>query len=140
VSNILTDWRQALMALLDSNLQGGDFTVVAGKRDGLSRERKLACVYVPKIPTDNKIFFARPPMVIRAWVAKPKQPRPDEPLDPEPVEQLAVDLMALLQPVQSTLLDGIVFWVADVEIDYDDWGVQATLTSWTENPATLPVA
>jgi hypothetical protein len=144
VSNILTDWRRALVDYLAENLQDGVFDVRGGTRTGVSRDKHRACVFVPRIRQDDgNINFARPPMIVRAWPPKPKQPSSTSPPDPEPLEQLAVDLMATLQPVQTTLLPsepGFYFWVVDVEIDddLDEWGVQATLTAWTRNPATLP--
>lgn len=140
MSNILTDWRQALVTYLDANLQSGDFDVRAGRRDGVSRDKKLACVFVPAIVEDSgSVNFARPPMMVRAWIPKPKQPPGESPHDPEPLEQLAIDLMEILEPVQTSLLAGLYFRVASVQIDYEDWGVQATLTSWMVNPATVAV-
>lgn len=138
MSNILTDWRQAVMSLLDTQLQGGSFTVVAGKREGLSRERKLACVFVPKFQPDTNPNYARPPMVVRAWIKQPRQPKPDAPQDPEPLEQLTADLLELVQPVRTTLVPDLYFEVAAIEPDYEDWGVEMILASWMLNPGTLP--
>jgi len=141
VSNILTDWRKALVAHLEDNLQGGDFkgNVLSGERDGESKDRKLACVFVPSIQEfAQNILFATPPMVIRAWIPKPKLPKAQQPVDPEPVEQLGVDLMSCLEPVEATLLAGRLFFrVGSVDFDYADWGVQASLVSFTDNPATF---
>ncbi len=137
MSNILTDWRRALVALLASDLQGGSFKVVSRRRDGESRDEKIACVFVPRIAQDEgNVNFARPPMVIRAWLPKPRTPKTEEQIDPEPLEQLAVDLCTLLEPVQTTLVPNLYFWVASCDIDDQDWGVQASLVSWTLNPAT----
>lgn len=136
MSNILTDWRKALVAHLDANLQDGSYTVLSGARDGAS-DRKLACVFVPTWTEARDVNWATPPMIIRAWVTQPSQLAPTSPQDPEPLEQLAVDLMTTLQPVQTTLLDDIYFWIARIRFDYEEWGVEATLQSYTRNLATL---
>lgn len=136
MSNILTDWRRALIAHLAANLQAGDWDVRSGERDGPVKDRQLAVVFVPAITEAGDVLFASPPMIIRAWIPRSKQPKPELPQDPEPLEQLAVDLMTCLEPVQASLLASLYFRVASVEIDYDDWGVQATLASFTLNPAS----
>lgn len=138
MSNILSDWRQALVTYLAANLQGGTFTVESGVRDGQSFDRKLACVFVPDWQPDRNVNFARPPMVVRAWWPKSMQPQNVIPVPPDDLEQLAVDLMTTLEPVQTSLVAGLYFWVSKVRIDYEDWGVEAQLTSWTRNVATLP--
>jgi len=137
VSNVLTDWRTALVDHLDANLQGGSYTVLSGPRDGAT-DRKLACVFVPAWQQARDVSFGTPPMIVRAWVPQPTTLAPTSPQDPGPLEQLAVDLMTTLQPVQTTLLAALYFWVAKIRFDYDDWGVEATLQSYTRNLATLP--
>lgn len=139
MSNILTDWRQALVTHLKANLQDGDFEVRSGERDGESKDRKLAVVFVPTAFAEESgdVNYARPPMVIRAWIPRSRQPRPTEPPDPEPIEQLMLDLMSCLQPVQTTLVTGLYFRVTAVIPDYADWGVQASLLGWTLNPASV---
>jgi hypothetical protein len=139
MSNILTDWRLALIAHLETNLQGGIFDVRSGERDeGLgSKDRPLAVVFTPTIKDAANILFSSPPMLIRAWLPQSTQPKATAPRDPGPLEQLAVDLMTTLEPVQASLLPGRLFFhVAEIAFDYVDWGVQATLSSFTGNPAT----
>jgi hypothetical protein len=144
VSNTITLWRQAVMAQLEANLQDGEFTVLPGERDGLSRDRKLACVYAPALATDGaNVSFARPVLIVRAWVPQPRisAKLKDVPADPEPVEQLMVDLAACLQEIQAQPaigISGLYFFVTQIRPDYDDWGVEATLQGWTGNPAVLP--
>lgn len=142
MSNFITDWRKAVMAQLDTELQGGSFAVVAGERDGVSRDRKLACVFAPPMKTNPaNPNFTRPVLIVRAWVPQPKTPKSTVPQDPEPVEQLMIDLAVCLQAVQR--LPNVGIWglyVVDATFatDYVDWGVQATLEAWTGNPAVLP--
>jgi hypothetical protein len=143
MSNVLTEWRQAVAAQLAANLQDGTFTVLAGERDGLSRDRKLACVFAPAVQTDgSNVSFARPVLTVRAWVPIPKTPAPTEPRDPEPVEQLMIDLAQCLQQIQTPALPsaifGFYFFVTQIRPDYEDFGVEATLQGWTGNPAVLP--
>ena len=138
-TNILTAWRRLVMAHLDEHLQGGTFkgNVVAGERDGTS-DSKLACVFAPPVRAEGgNVNFARPILLVRAWLPKAK-PAPSSPRDPEEIEQLMVDLMETLQPI--LVLDDIdlFFHVTQVEPDYEDWGVQATLEGWARNPATAP--
>ena len=140
MSNLLTQWRQEVTWQLERELQGGSFTVVAGERDGPSRDRKLACVYAPTIRSDTDVNFARPVLIVRAWIPKPKTPRETDPPDPEPLEQLMLDVQEALQPIQvlpNVGSGGLYFFVTQVRPDYEDWGVEVTLTGWTHNPATI---
>jgi hypothetical protein len=140
MANIITDWRQAVMTRIDTQLQGGAFEVRAGERDGPSRDKKLAVVFAPPVRAEGgNVNFARPILLVRAWLPKPKQPRDASPPDPEPIEQLMIDLMTTLEPIQvlDSLASGpLYFHVTEVTPDYEDWGVQATLSGWTRNPAT----
>ncbi len=137
MSNILSDWRKRLVAHLDVNLQGGDFEVRSGERDGEVKDKKLAVVFAPPISEwAQDINFVQPLMIVRAWVPKPKQPRSSSPPDPEPVEQLMLDLLEVFdETLQTTLVPDFYFRVQRVEPDYDDWGVQATLLGFYRNPA-----
>lgn len=139
MANILTDWRVAVMARLDTQLQGGVFEVRAGERDGESKDTKLVVVFVPPVRAEGgNVDWARPILLVRAWLPKPKQPRTGAPPDPAPIEQLMIDLMTTLEPIQELELasGALYFFVTEVTPDYEDWGVQATLTGWMRNPAT----
>lgn len=140
--NVITEWRQAVQTQLETSLQGGAYAgvVVAGECDG-AQHRKLACVFAPTFETDGgNVSFARPTLIVRAWVPKPKTPSSTVPVDPEPVEQLMIDLAACLQGIQTPSLasakDGLYAFVTRIRPDYEDWGVEATLQAWTGNPAT----
>lgn len=145
MSNVLTEWRQAVAAHIAANLQDGTYKgkVLPGERDGVSREN-IACVFVPTLATDGSdVNFARPTLVVRAWVAKPKTPSTTQPRDPEPVEQLIIDLASCLQSIQrpqlASAIDGFYSFVTQIRPDYEDWGVEATLQGWTGNPAVRAV-
>ncbi len=144
MSNVVTDWRKAVVAQLDASLQDGEFTVLSAKRDGPSPDRKLCCVYkdrtTPRANANPGAFMA-PVLIVRAWLPKPAQPRPRghrqpgtaQP-DPAPLEQLEMDLWSTLDPIRALPAIGIYFEIAETEIDFDDWGVQATLTAWVRRP------
>ncbi len=144
MSNVVTEWRNAVVAQLDANLQGGEFTVLSARRDGPSPDRKLCCVYkdrtTPRAGTDPGAFIS-PVLIVRAWLPKPLQPRPRghrqpgtaQP-DPEPLEQLEMDLWTTLDPIRSLPSIGVYFEISETSIDHDDWGVQATLTGWVQRP------
>jgi hypothetical protein len=140
VSNVITEWRKAVAAHIEVNLQDGAYAgkVKPGERDGVSREN-IACVFAPPLKTDSgNVNFARPVLIVRVWVGRAKTPAKEEPRDPEPVEQLMLDLAACLQSIQRpqlpSAIDGFYAFVTDIEPDYEDWGVQATLQGWTGNP------
>lgn len=141
MSNILSDWRQAVMDQLDTNLQGGLYTgkVVAGIKDGAQTDY-AACVFVPTMVSNTAdIDFARPVLTIRAWLPLTKLLLKTTPVDPGPVEQLMVDLAQCLQPIQSLALEsgGLTFAMVKIVPDYPDFGVEATLRGWIGNPTTL---
>jgi hypothetical protein len=105
------------------------------------RDRKLAVVFVPALRADADVNWARPQLMVRAWLPKPRQPNPDSPQDPGPVEQLMWDMAECLRAVQ-VLPDigggrGLYSVLTEVLPEWNDWGVQATLIGWTTNPATL---
>jgi hypothetical protein len=140
MSNVITDSRKAIMAKLLSDLtatNGLPFTVVAGTRDGVSRDRNIACVFAPPLKINGNVNFANPAMVVRAWVKQPKPPKATSPQDPEPVEQLQIDLLRVLGEI--VLPAGLnIYWIVDeITTDYADWGVQATLRGWTPNPGLV---
>jgi hypothetical protein len=139
VSNFLTDSRVAIMAKLASDLtaNGRGFDVIPGERDGVSRDRNLACVWAPPMRTANNVSFANPVLMVRAWVRQPKPPKPTSPQNPEPVEQLMVDIAGVLAEVQVPAELGVYWIVQEIVPDYADWGVQVPLLGWTINPATV---
>jgi hypothetical protein len=137
-TNILTAWRRLVMARLDEHLQGGTFDVRGGARDG-SSTKKLAVVFAPPVRAEaGNVNWARPILLVRAWLPKPRTPRETSPPDPEPLEQLMIDLCQTLEPIQVLEDIDLYFFVEEVVPDEEDWGVQATLRGWERNPATTP--
>lgn len=137
--SILGDWQAAVKAQLTTALQSGSFTVLDGRRDGDSKNRKLACVFGDGMPAAANPYFCRPTLVVRAWLPKPKQPQAAVPKDTTPLEQLLQDVLAALKPVQvvSTVDGGRGVYAQETvaRMDVDDWGVEVTLVGWTSNPS-----
>ena len=145
-ANPITPWRQAVIAYLAANLQGGTFEVISAKRDGKSSDRKLCCVYsdpTPRASRDPGAFIA-PTLIVRAWLPKPvKQPQPrgnrqtgkntSQP-DPADLEQLEMDLWQVLTATRELPDIGMYFEVMETVQDLEDWGVQATLVGWVARP------
>jgi hypothetical protein len=140
VSTLLTSWRAALVAHLETAFPNAE--VISGRRAGVSRDLDRLCVFWPGWQEDAAdVYFARPSMIVRYWPARSKQPT-DNPNDPGQLEQAAIDLMTSLETVQKPgdLVPNLYCRVARVTPDYDpeEWGVEAELTSWTVNLATQP--
>lgn len=133
MANLLTTWAQATVAHLAENLttNGESFRVEHGRRDGRSSEN-VACVFVaPTAEWPQDVNFLRPVLVVRAWLGDHRLPKKN-PRTPADVEQLMADIWATLDSVRTSLMspDFGYFEVTNVEPDYDDWGVQATLTAY----------
>lgn len=142
-TNILTEWRLAVMAQLDTNLQAGKWKgrIRPGDRDGAVTGKKLCHVFAPPVRAEGgNVNFARPILLVRAWLPLPRTQRREYPRDPAPIEQLMIDLCTCLEEIQVLPTigggEGLYFFVTDVTPDYTDWGVQATLSGWMRNPAT----
>jgi hypothetical protein len=133
------------MAYLGENLQDGSFTVISANRDAPSPERKLCCVFsapTPRAAKDPGAFLS-PSLIVRAWLPKPAQPRPrgqarrqdgtGEP-DPAELEQLEMDMWAVLTATRELPEIGMYFEVMETVQDLDNWGVQATLIGWVQRP------
>lgn len=140
MSNVITDWQVALIALLaDATPDGLGIPFLDRERDGLSRERDLGCVFAPKPAwqqVDSNVLFANFFMTVRVWKRFKAEPAQDKPPDTIAIDQLAIDIPTLLEAVQTTLVPNFYFWVAQMTTDYADQGVEAKLVGWARNPAT----
>lgn len=140
MANIITEFRQALMTQLAESFREAD--VRAGRRDGVSRDRDRIHVFFDRweILADH-YQVARPVMLVRYWKARSEVPQSDWPVDPEPLEQASVDLLAALRAVQElpTLTRPWYFNIDYVRIDDDpeEWGVEARLLAFTANVGTI---
>lgn len=135
---VLTDWQDAVVTALDAGLDG--FTIKSGERDGVSRDRNIACVFGRDEPPDSNVQWIRPVLTVRAWIKSPKQVKTRSPRDSTVLQDLLEQIEVILQPMQvlpSIGGNGLYFNVTGNRIDRDDWGVELTLTGWAENPAVI---
>ena len=141
MSNLLTDWREQLIVYLAAAFPLAK--VEAGQRvDAVSRDVDRIAVFSPGFgEAGGDVNFANPLMTIRYWVKDPKTKVKPVPRDDGPLEQAAWDLSLALQPVQTTLDPGqrYYFRLTSVQIDREEYGVEAQLLMWTLNPATVTV-
>jgi hypothetical protein len=133
--NLLTDWREKLVAHLKTSFP--DVDVESGERDGTSRNKDLICVFWPGLAAAGNVNFAQPRMTIRFWRKRPKTALKDVPHDDGPLEQAAWDLALALQPVLTTLDQRLYFEVQTILPVRDEYAIEAQLLAWTANPATL---
>jgi hypothetical protein len=138
VSNIITDWREQLVAYLAE--QFPQAKVESGVRPPApSRDKDLIAVFWPGMGEAANVNFANPTMTVRYWVRDPKMIPRREPRDDSALEAAGIALMQALQPVQATLDPQRRFYFRVVSIvpDREEFGVEAQLLAWTVNPATI---
>lgn len=143
MTDTITAWQTALIELLSDEDDGLGIPFLAQRRDGISRERDIGCVF-PGEPAwegtnSGRSVFANFNMVVRVWRRFSGEPAQDPQPDPEEVNVLALQLGHVLQAAQTSLLDGMYFFVTKTRCDYPARGVEATLLGWSFNPAMLPV-
>lgn len=139
MSNVLTDWRQALQTLLGTTFVADNVEVLAGEQaPGLNRDRDRACVFAGPLVPDSDVNDARPRMTIRYWKAFPKVgPKlATVPTDPSPLEQLMLDLAGMLQPKLTTLGVSTLayFHVDSIRHDMEEYGCEVQMTGWMRSP------
>lgn len=140
MSNVLTDWRTALVTLLGTTFPSAE--VVSGEpptSDTVQRDKDRVWVWTGPLVADTRdVNDARPRMMIRYLKAQNVLlQNKQEPPDPAPIEQLMLDLAGMLQPKLTTL--GVAslayFHVDSITPDYrDDYGAEVQLTGWMRNP------
>lgn len=146
MSNLITDWRVALVALLEGAFPEAE--VMSGQRaDGPSRDKERIAVFWPVTPESSEVNFINPRMTIRFWAKHEKTQLKSVPADDGPLEQAAWDLATTLQPVLASLLNetdpaypGFYFRVTQIAPVRDEFAVEAQLLGLWKNPAflTLP--
>jgi hypothetical protein len=136
MSNLLTDWREALEEYLSVEL---DAEIVAGPRIGLSRDHDLIGVWWPgQAASARSINFANPRMTVRYWRKRPKTTLKEVPFDPRPLEQGAIDLLKALEPKRVELLPGkLYFEIPGIKPLPDEYALEAELLGWAVNPAAI---
>jgi hypothetical protein len=137
MSNVLTDWRVALEALILTTFPTA--TKQSGDRTGRVVNNDRYSVHISALVADADVNDARPRAVVRYWKAKPKVGAnlASAPPDPAPLEQLIVDLAAMFKAKITTLGVSTLayFHVESITPDYDDeYGVECVLVGWMRNP------
>jgi len=143
MSNLISDWRTALVARLQTSFP--DAEVLSGQRaDDVSRDKDRIAVFWPGTPEASEVNFVNPKMTIRYWAKRPKTTLKDVPHDDGPLEQAAWDLALALQPVLAKLLNdtdpaypGFYFRVVQIVPVRDEFAVEAQLVGTWKNPAYL---
>jgi hypothetical protein len=143
VSNLITDWRAALVTLLTTAFP--DAEVMSGQRvDEVSRDKARIAVFWPGTGESSEVNFINPRMTIRFWAKHEKTLLKPVPADDGPLEQAAWDLATTLQPVLATLLNetdpaypGFYFRVVQIDPVRDEFAVEAQLLGLWKNPAFL---
>lgn len=139
MTDLLTDWAAALVALLKHPTNGLGIEILNGFRDGVSTERDIGCVFSPGFAEfGGDVNFANPAMVVRVWKKRSAEPSQNVPPPPGPLYALAWRVAQLLEPVQASLVDDFYFRVQAARIDHPDQGVELTLLGFVRNPATVP--
>ena len=142
MSNVLSDWRNALIGVLQTQFPTAE--VRAGVRQGVSRDKDRINVFAD--PTEQthvpgRIVVETPRLLVRYWKAFNITPPPNTPADPTPLEQARYDLEIFLRAQQNTLgVSGLwYFLVESTKIDEDpkEWGIETRLQGYTKNYAAI---
>jgi hypothetical protein len=142
MSNVLSDWRSALVSALTTAFP--DAEVKSGKRTGVSRDRDRINVFADPQPQGHladRIVVATPRLVVRYWKRRSELPPVDSPADPTELEQARQDLEEFVETHQASL--GIAdLWFFQLETimvddDPDEWGVEAKLIGYGNNLAAI---
>lgn len=141
VPTILGAWRQAVVDLLDAAAAFEDYVVYSGFREGQHRDQSVIAVFSPGLgERAENVQVAELRLLVRAW-PRVVPPTPGErPLDPSPLEELALSLESTLRGAQTSLASSTGVWftrLQRVEIDYEEWGCQAVLVAMADNPAVI---
>lgn len=138
MSNLITDWRTALVDLLEETFPAAE--VLSGFRSGLSRDRDRIAVFWARTPVDGNVNYLRPQIAIRFWPKQPRQPRNlrEGQLDETPLEQAAWDLTNALMPVRTTLVANLYFELAGITPNRADFSVEAQLIAYLLSPGAVP--
>jgi hypothetical protein len=141
VTNVITDWRVAVIEYLAGEFAEADVFGGRQLRAGANRNAKDQIgVHWPGWPQLSRdIALATPKLVIRYWPKISKQPGTSTPRDPAPLEQAAVDLMVAMAAKRrpGDFTANVACHVADC-IPNDDpevWMVEATVEAFAMNLA-----
>lgn len=138
MSDLLTDWADALVALLKHPTDGLGIKILNGFRDGISTEEDIGCVFLAGFAEfGGDVNFTNPQMIVRVWKRRSQEPSQNKPASPAVLYELAWQVAEILEPVQASLVEGLYFRMTGARIDHPDQGVELTLLGFARNPATV---
>lgn len=138
-SNVISDWRRALVAELKTAYP--DALVTSGRRSGVSREPRITVFSDGYREQGGRVVVANPVMVIRYWPARGDTAAAESPADPTELEQASIDLLRLLEDRQSQIERAVTdLWYfrpesALIDEDPDEWGIEVRLVGFAKNIA-----
>lgn len=140
MSNLVTDWRLAVMAWLQTEFP--DAEVDAGQKDGVNqRDVDLIRVWWPGWARSSRdASFATPTLHIRYFPSRSAKISDTEPRDPSDLEQAGTDLMIAFRDKRSVgdFVPGLACQITTVTVNDkpDQWYVEAVLQALTLHLAT----
>ena len=139
MSNILTNWRVAIQALLVAQFPTAEVKseIFPGEMDSISRDKDRIRVFAPPLVPDANVNNARPKLTVHYFLELPKISAliSQVPRDPAVVEQLMLDLAGMFK-AHLTSVGGMDYYHVDsITPDRDLYAVECQLTGWTRNPA-----
>jgi hypothetical protein len=140
LSNLLTDWREAIQALLATAFPTAevDGEIYPGEFATISRDKDRIRVFTnPLEPDSRNVNDARPRLTVHYFLSKAKfGPLTAEvPQDPADIEQVMATLAATFK-AHLTSVGGMDYYhVESITPDRELYAVEVLLTAWTRNPA-----
>lgn len=139
MSNLLTNWREAIQTLLVAAFPAAEVKaeVYPGEMDNLSRDKDRIRVFTGPLAADTNVNNARPKLTVHYFLkqAKISSLTSENPLDPQAIEQTMVDLAAMFEAHLTSVGGMDYFHVDSITPDRDLYAVECQLTAWTRNPA-----
>ncbi len=129
-------WREGVFEYLTTTFDDAD--VVAGERDGVWRgEKDLIALWWPGWDERSRdISLAQPTLTLRYFPALSKQPSPDSPSDPSPLEEAADALLAAFprdKQGANVFAANVACRITSIRPNYDPavWRIDATMIAYT---------
>lgn len=138
MSNLITDWREAVQAHLTAAFPAAD--VRGGEERTVNRRpADLICVWWPGWPAlQRDISLANPTLMIRYFPKRSRQPNSETPVDQSVLEQAAADLMTAMASKRKAgdFVENLACYVSRCIPNTAAWCVDATVQAYALNLAT----
>jgi hypothetical protein len=133
---MINAWRTGVFDYLTTQFDAAD--VVAGERDGVWRgDNDLIAVWWPGWDERSRdISLAQPTLTLRYFPAISKQPQPETPVDPSPLEEAADALLAAFprdKQGANVFATNVACRITSIRPNYDPaiWRLDATMVAYT---------